>query len=181
MRNRPGRIFYMLEFRGLDADFVDEYCTENLHNQENKEGVIRLASLFDEFNFDMLKAMVEEMNRYGETAQEVMSLLNTKPEYSESVDYDVTATMSGVPIDNDEWSDSSWCGNPMTKPMRFSYYEKDGGDDEEDSGSWKDIRLTSKQLRSADGRNGKFVFQDGQLTVVLTRKKAHQFDYSLVV
>jgi predicted AAA+ superfamily ATPase len=31
MRNRPGRIFYMLDFKGLDADFIREYCVDNLN------------------------------------------------------------------------------------------------------------------------------------------------------
>jgi SpoVK/Ycf46/Vps4 family AAA+-type ATPase len=30
MRNRPGRIYYMLEFAGLDADFIQEFCEDNL-------------------------------------------------------------------------------------------------------------------------------------------------------
>ena len=33
MRNRPGRIFYALEFSGLDSDFIREYCEDNLKNK----------------------------------------------------------------------------------------------------------------------------------------------------
>lgn len=66
MRNRPGRLFYMLDFYGLDADFIREYCNDNLQAKEHIEKIVSIASLFDQFNFDMLKAMVEEMNRYDE-------------------------------------------------------------------------------------------------------------------
>ena len=40
MRNRPGRIFYMLDFTGLDEDFVVEYCHDNLKNLANIDGVL---------------------------------------------------------------------------------------------------------------------------------------------
>lgn len=111
MRNRPGRIYYMLNFDGLEMDFIIEYCNENLLDKTQTEGVVRMSSLFSKFNFDMLKAMVEEMNRYGETAQEVMALLNTKPEYSEQQDYTLTVVVDGKDTEAD---DKTWRGNPLT-------------------------------------------------------------------
>ncbi len=35
----------------------------------------------NEFNFDMLKALVEEMNRYNETPTDALAMLNAKPEF----------------------------------------------------------------------------------------------------
>ena len=32
MRNRPGRIFYMLEYEGLTKEFIEEYCNDVLIN-----------------------------------------------------------------------------------------------------------------------------------------------------
>ena len=85
MRNRPGRIFYMLDFKGLTGEFIREYCYDNLTDKSLKtiDSVVTVGSLFTEFNFDMLKALVEEMNRYGETAQEAMQMLNAKPEFDD--------------------------------------------------------------------------------------------------
>lgn len=177
MRNRPGRIYYMLEFKGLDPDFIQEYCEENLRNRDNIEGLMRIAGLFNEFNFDMLKAMVEEMNRYDETAQEVMSLLNTKPEYSESVTYDVSASVNGIPIDTEDLSDKTYRGNPMIAPLNISYQDQTDLDDDGDP-NWKDIRVTPKMIKSVDGRTGRFVFQNGQACIVLTRRKPEVYDYS---
>lgn len=88
MRNRPGRIFYAITFEGLDNDFIREYCQDNLKNQDNIESVCRAAVLFDRFNFDILKALVEEMNRYNETASQALELLNAKP-YGSHQSYDV--------------------------------------------------------------------------------------------
>jgi hypothetical protein len=56
MRNRPGRIFYSLDFKGLEQDFIMEYCADNLDNADHIASVCRVAAMFDQFNFDMLKA-----------------------------------------------------------------------------------------------------------------------------
>jgi hypothetical protein len=89
MRNRPGRIFYMLEFKGLDQEFIREYCIDNLaadkHHYISK--VCNIAQLFSEFNFDMLKALVEEMNRYNESPQDALKMLNAKPEFDNGAEY----------------------------------------------------------------------------------------------
>lgn len=79
MRNRPGRVFYMIEYKGLDADFIREYCEDNLKNKAHITQVCRLTLPFNSFNFDMLKALVEEMNRYDETPNQAMEMLNAKP------------------------------------------------------------------------------------------------------
>jgi hypothetical protein len=39
MRNRPGCIFYMLDFKGLDADFIREYCEDRLDAKEYIERI----------------------------------------------------------------------------------------------------------------------------------------------
>ncbi len=115
MRNRPGRIFYMLDFKGLDEDFVIEYCHDNLKNLANIDGVVTVAGLFAEFNFDMLKALVEEMNRYNETAQQVMRMLNTKPEFGDGGRYAVTVIPVGRgPLTAKEFNEDEWEGNPLT-------------------------------------------------------------------
>lgn len=79
MRNRPGRFFYHFEYDGLDEDFVRHYCSKNLKAQEHTDSVVALALMFNAFNFDMLQAVVEEMNRYGETAGEACRFLNVMP------------------------------------------------------------------------------------------------------
>jgi hypothetical protein len=89
MKNRPGRIYYMLDFNGLELDFIREYCMENLNNKNHIESICKVSQIFDSFNFDMLKAVVEEMNRYNESVNEVMKFINTKPEFNNGTEYDV--------------------------------------------------------------------------------------------
>ena len=79
--NRPGRIYYAIRFRGIDSEFVDAYCQRNLARySERIEGLRAVVSKFREFSFDQLKALVEEMNRYGESAEEAVEMLNIKHE-----------------------------------------------------------------------------------------------------
>lgn len=78
MRNRPGRIFYMLDFKGLDPDFIREYCEDKLNSKEYIERIVQITGTFSAFNFDMLKALVEEMNRYNEAPQEAMKMLHVR-------------------------------------------------------------------------------------------------------
>lgn len=175
MQNRPGRIYYMLDFKGLEMDFIREYCEENLKNQDHVEGVIRLSGLFDKFNFDMLKALVEEMNRYGETAQEVMTLLNTKPEYSERINYSVQATINGVPVDPENLDGKTYRGQPIIHGLNISVCT---GEDEDKDSIWEDFRFTPKDLVTVDTRSGKLVFQNGGVCVVLTKLQEPTYDYS---
>jgi hypothetical protein len=176
MRNRPGRIFYMLDFSGLDEDFVIEYCHDNLKNLSNIDGVLTVAGLFTEFNFDMLKALVEEMNRYNETAQEAMKMLNTKPEFGDGGRYDVSIMPVGRgPLTNQEFDDDEWEGNPLTmrRPWNWHY---DPEPDNADS-KYYQMQFNTQDLKKVDGKEGKFVYvNNAGDTMVLTRKK-ERFNY----
>lgn len=103
LKNRPGRIFYMLNFTGLEKEFVVEYCTDNLNNKFHIDKICNLITLFPTFNFDMLKAMVEEMNRYNETPHEVLEMLNIKPTDAGNDTYSVTVNINNKSIPKDEY------------------------------------------------------------------------------
>lgn len=94
LKNRPGRMYYSLSFKNLDARFVREYCQDRLDNKDNIEEIVRYASVFSAFNFDMLAASVEEMNRYSETLAEVVEYLNIIPE-TVAGSYEVTVELAG--------------------------------------------------------------------------------------
>lgn len=76
--NRPSRIRYSLEFKGLETDFIREYCQDNLNDTEETEKIVRIARTFSEFNFDMLQMLVKEMNTYSEPASEAIKLMNLR-------------------------------------------------------------------------------------------------------
>jgi hypothetical protein len=115
MTNRPGRLFYALEFKGLDKDFIKEYCDDKLTNKDNTLGVIVASQFFWEFSFDMLQALVEEMNRYGENATEAMKMLNMRPLNSSSGSYEVQLYHKGKRINVRNTCDTTISGTPMVK------------------------------------------------------------------
>lgn len=185
MRNRPGRIYYMLEYKGLDNDFVIEYCEDNLKNKAHIPSICRIATLFDQFNFDMLKAMVEEMNRYNETPQEVMKLLNTRPEFSSEVRYKVALQVQGVDVPESD-SDTEWVGNPLTQQVCIDYKNwNEETRSQTTSGEvtcdfdWESVRFIGQDLKQVDAQNGKFVFmnEDGDRCVLQKiRERAYHWD-----
>lgn len=113
MKNRPGRIYYLFDFIGLEPEFIREYCEDVLINKDHTDGVITASAMFEQFNFDMLKAMVEEMNRYNENASDVMKFINARPAQSESHKFAVTSlTVNGVGVKGK--SDEHVWVNPLT-------------------------------------------------------------------
>ncbi len=179
MRNRPGRIFYMIDFKGLDTDFIREYCGDNLKAKQHIETICRIASLFSQFNFDMLKAMVEEMNRYNETPQEVLKLLNAKPEFSDESKYKVQLQVDGIDIKDDVVDTREWHGNPLTKGVSIEYkkvLEKD--EDGDDVWDWESVRFNTNDLKQVDPQTNKFIFMnDDGNRLVLTKIKEKVWHY----
>jgi len=118
MRNRPGRIFYSLDFDGLSLDFIREFCQDTLNDQSKVDSVCQIAGLAKKFNFDMLKSLVEEMNRYNESAKESLRMLNievTDGFYK----YSVKITQNGKALDPKLFAPNVWEGNPLD-PDGFS-------------------------------------------------------------
>lgn len=171
MRNRPGRIFYMMDFAGLDQAFIQEYCNDNLKATEHIGTICRITSMFSQFNFDMLKALVEEMNRYDETPQQALKMLNVKAEFSDEVKYDVQISLTeGKPIKT-SISPTQWRGNPVNVDDIGISYKLEG--DEEDD--WFDINFEPKDLRQVDPLNGSFLFAHDDGKLILTRVKESKF------
>jgi hypothetical protein len=176
MRNRPGRIFYMMDYKGLEQDFIIEYCEDNLKAKEHIQTICRIASMFDQFNFDMLKAMVEEMNRYGETPQQVMKMLNAKPEFSGEARYKVTLQPKGLEIPDGMLETTEWVGNPLTNRINLDYKVEDNETEDFD---WENCRFTNEDLKQVDANSGKFIFINelgDRVTLSKVKEKSYHWD-----
>lgn len=90
LQNRPGRIYYNFDYSGLDESFIRDYCMDVLNKKELTEEIINISDIFDHFNFDMLKALVEETNRFDQRPSVCIEDLNIKPEYSLESPYEAT-------------------------------------------------------------------------------------------
>jgi hypothetical protein len=178
MRNRPGRIYYLLEFKGLEQEFIIEYCQDNLINKDNIQGVCNVATIFDQFNFDMLKALVEEMNRYNETAQESMKMLNARPEFSNDVNYHVSLQAGGIDIETSRLDITQWHGNPLTQTVGIDYKVYENPEEKDSDWDWEGCRFNHNDIVQIDSKSGTFVYvnKEGD-RLKLTRTKEKQYNY----
>jgi hypothetical protein len=158
MRNRPGRIFYMLEFRGLDQEFIREYCTDNLKDAslKNIDQICQTASLFSQFNFDMLKALCEEMNRYNESPRDAMRMLNAKPEFEENHKFNMRLFVGEKELEEQNFDGPEWRGNPLQQAINVDYDPEPDNDEAE----WIRSKFQQTDLQQVDAPNGRFVFMN---------------------
>lgn len=175
MRNRPGRIFYMLDFKGLDSEFIREYCEDNLENKQYIDKICNIASLFGQFNFDMLKALVEEMNRYNESPEESLKMLNTKPEFDTGDTFEVNLVIEGAKIPSEDLYNTSWVGNPLQSSISIEFKSIEGC--EPDDFSWETSSFESINLKKVNSIKGEFIYvNDEGETLILTKAKPKMFN-----
>lgn len=174
MRNRPGRIFYMIDFKGIEADFIVEYCEDNLKNKKYIDKVCQVAIMFAQFNFDMLKALIEEMNRYDESPQEALAMLNAKPEFAGSSSFKVEFRVNGKLLDDKSCEPNRWEGNPLSATTIHAGYDIDPDNDASD---WKNLKFTSSDLTQVFPKEGRFILKQGDCEITLIREAEKTFHW----
>lgn len=181
MRNRPGRIYYLLDFNGLKAEFIEEYCNDRLNDKSQIAGIQKIAQMFAAFNFDMLQAMVEEMNRYGETAQEVLEMLNARPTTDNEGTYDITMVYNGEEVVNHTYYPNTWEGSPMhEQEINVTVHRQpDGSSDGDEPVSESSTKVSRRRPRDPNGpiRLGQFTIRQSHLKTFDAQKG--QFVYAL--
>lgn len=155
LRNRPGRIFYYKVFEGLNASFISEYCHDNLNNKDHINGVINVSYSFYSFNFDMLAGMVQEMNRYNESAAEVIKLLNCKPTFDHNRTYLMYTEYPGKPGNSNSYDDTRNY-KPLTDEITVDVTLYDENDDYKGR---KSLNLSPNTISSVDFNKGEFIYR----------------------
>lgn len=182
MRNRPGRLFYMLDYKGLDAAFIMEYCMDNLKPELQKysEKLCQIASLFSQFNFDMLKATVEEMNRYDEAPEDALRMLNVKPEFDSGNKFSMKVIKDGEEVKATDMERHEWTGNPLQGQVQvhIKKYEETADEDGDFDWDWSAIKFNASDIKKIDSQSGKFVFAnpDG-VQLVLSKVQEKSYSY----
>lgn len=87
--NRPGRIYYFYEYNKIEQDIINEYVTDNLVDQTDISGVQRVIGKLSVSNFDVLQAIIEEMNRFNCTAKDAIENLNIRLEVPRDSKYKI--------------------------------------------------------------------------------------------
>lgn len=179
MKNRPGRLFYLLEFSGLTESFIFDYCTDNLKDKKHTPALCKAANIFEKFNFDMLKAIVEEMNRYGESPREVFDWLNIRPTLKK-LHYTVETFHKGESVTNN--LGTIYC-NPLSDNFNIRITKKES---EKKQRSKLDIsddslnfQITPDNITKMDAQKGNIEYELKQerFLVILTRPFQGSFNF----
>lgn len=178
MRNRPGRVFYAYDYVGLEDSFVTEYCNDALEDKAHIPMMLQVSGMFQSFNFDMLKAIVEEMNRYKETPQQVLAHLNADPLadttsnlYNRKFTYKMKLP-SGEPVPDDMITGSLLIGSPLSSDGVWGCFYKS---EEDKNNGYGDLNIAFAKsdiihmgnkgcyftLRNAEGYVMEMVRRDG--------------------
>ena len=172
----------MLDYKGLDANFITEYCNDNLKADllTHTEKLCQIAALFAQFNFDMLKATVEEMNRYNEAPEDALRMLNVKPEFDSGNKFTMKIIRNGEEVNTADMESTEWKGNPLQGQVHvhLKEYEDTKDEDGDLDWNWGSIRFTSTDLKKIDSQSGKFVFANADgVQLVLSKVKEQNFSY----
>lgn len=76
MINRTGRIYYHWRYAKLDDQTIKDFCSHFSIEEDVTTSIVELSRYCNEFSFDILKAIVEEYHRYGETVDQILEDLN---------------------------------------------------------------------------------------------------------
>jgi len=183
MRNRPSRIFYLIEFKGLSQEFILEYCEDNLINKDYISTLCKIISVFDNFNFDMLQSIVEEMNRYNEHPAEAFELINAKPEYSDYTEFSIQYfTPLGKEVNTDT---NVWKGNPLSSRIIIYFSGEDSknlyvtnGNSVESLNGYSIVEFIPTDIQNIDENTSTFTFVNAKKhKIILTRKKYEDYNF----
>ena len=204
MHNRPGRIFYAIDYTGLSEDFIREYCQDNLDNKAHIEDIVMAATLFKAFNFDMLQALTEEMNRYLETPYKALKMLNIRPK--NEGEYTVSISQNGIPVPDNCNNTDNFRGHPLSRDCFWVNFKvkkgavgttiaaptkgasqqskdilsllNDEDDDDDENFVFYSVSIKRDQLVRQDLSTGEYVFDNTEGTVVVLKKvKPTSVDY----
>jgi hypothetical protein len=189
MKNRPGRLFYRIEYTGMEDAFIREYAADNLEDPSTKniDDIVSIASVFAAFNFDMLQALIEEMNRYGEDAKTANKYLNARPD-SDDVElvYDLELIVDGESVDPEYVYTKQWHGNPIESDVWIDVYYGDENTQKNERG--KPIGAKSaifvadllKEVFVENGGGPVFHFENQEGVVLRLRKRKTAPAYSVL-
>lgn len=191
MRNRPGRLYYALEYKGLPEEFVREYCEDNSFPKDKTDQLVKLSNFFYSFNFDMLKAIVEECIRYDEMPSEVVDFVNASPEGDGRQKFIRKIYREGSSIDLTPKSHEFVNAAPLREYVHGmvedyldeTNYHLDNDWNKEDIEAYKGEKVLISVLFDRDKlkeirEDGKtFIYKNGIYTMILERAKEENFDY----
>lgn len=94
--NRPGRIYFKLDYSGLESNVIEDYCQQELSIEDFTPILLNYSLQFNSFTLDMLSVLVTELNtavemeKYlGKSLEQIFSdtikVLNIQPDRTPTV------------------------------------------------------------------------------------------------
>jgi hypothetical protein len=167
--NRPGRLLYSIEFSGLTDSVVDEYLEVNLHNAEHAVGIRKVFSVFSGTTFDMMKGLVDEVNRTNRPATELLPYLNIDISGDKFTQYSALIQYNGKPIDNNVLLDQ----NPLGQKSVNVYFDGVDANGEHD---WTEFNLSMNDFKEVKGTNIVYVKDKYHITFVPVVQRTFNYD-----
>ena len=167
--NRPGRIYYYIEFGSVSDEFIAEYCEDTLNDKSHIESLQNLSRTLGSLNFDQLQAIVEEMNRWEETPAQAIQILNVKTVgLDRTRSFQVISVMKGKNKYFIQDDYNSINGDPFSQSFLI-YWFTDKAMKKRDS-----LKVTPTDLSFAD--NERFTYQKNKVTIVIQEEKEQHFN-----
>jgi len=185
--NRPGRIYYSFEFEGLEDSILEEYLGDNLVDTDKKDSIFKAMKAFSVSTFDIVDAIVEEINRYGEDVNDVINNLNIKPESSSIFKYSLKMMFKGETLYTDV--DYKFRTDDFSFIMYLDKIPSPHKEDESLKNAFtideysEDIyfHVNMDNFTAFKPTEGKYTFEKGDVKVEVTQYTTEKFNYSKVL
>ncbi len=164
MTNRPSRIYYKKVYTGLEINELSEIVDYELINKDNKEELIKICTSIGKVNIDLVRSLIEEMNRYNETASEAVKNLNID---FEALEYSIEITNKKNEI---VYTQSKYKCVIARQDANFDFYEKD----EDGNNQYIEFSICPKDIISYTEDEVKY--KNGDYTIKLTKIKKDKKD-----
>jgi len=175
--NRPGRIYYSLDFNTISDATIEDYCQEKLENKSHIGDVKSLAKYLGVFTFDQLQTLVEEMNRFQETARSALEILNIRPDNSSTTEFEVVVECldEATPGEIDPpYTRINPINTKAPLHIGVDYMPKspklDPDDPDDDGSDYKAFYVMAHHLVKVDAATGTFVYELPKYNVRVTLK-----------
>merc|ERR1712127_248961 len=101
----------------------------------------------------MLKALVEDMNRYDESPSEVLKYLNIRPDGGNNEKFSVKLIVGGKIKAK---AQKAWTGNPMSEVICINIYDYENSEEDEET----EYYFSAKNLKRLDPKTRVFKFEN---------------------
>lgn len=170
LKNRPGRIYYHITYEGLEESEIKEYCKDNLLNKKYLDEIITISDFFSDFTYDMLSALVQEINIHDVNPSDAISFLNI---HADSRDNEMLYSVSlfksdGKEVQLSEGSKTKEC-NP-TGRVSMDLQSKTNK-------SCVSTYLYPNSITGYDKKKGIFTYKYKDYTIKLTKQTDTTYNY----